>query len=211
MSIFSHTLRFSSKAKSPRGFTLIELLAVTVIITIITLTMLLRQSSFDSTTVLRSVTYGVALSVRQAQVYGVSVLGTNNGGTVTYATAYGLYFQRNITNTYILYADFNRNGGYDNGEAVKVFTLSPGYTIPEACVVQSSGVKNCTGSNDTAGVYTVDSVDIQFRRPNPDALFNNNTGYVSAWIQVRSANGTTRSVLVTTPGQITVQPPGTLP
>ncbi|MBY0473088.1 prepilin-type N-terminal cleavage/methylation domain-containing protein [Patescibacteria group bacterium] len=217
MSIFSHKLRLSDNPPSaswrsgPRGFTLIELLAVTVIITIITLTMLLRQSSFDSTTVLRSVTYGVALSVRQAQVYGVSVLGANNAGAVTYAQAYGLYFGRTMPNTYLLYADFNRNGGYDNGETVKVFTLSPGYTIAEACVVQTSGVKNCTGSDDSAGTYTVDSVDIQFRRPNPDAVFNNNAGYVSAWVKVQAKSGTFRSVLITGPGQITVQAPGTLP
>lgn len=210
MLIFSHNSRFFGK-KSPRAFTLVELLAVTVIITIVTMTMLLRQSAFDSSTVLRSTAYSLALSFRQAQVYGVSVLGSNNAGNISFAQAYGLHFGRTNPLTYILYADFNKNGGFDWGEEVKIFTLSNGYTISEACVVQSGGVKNCTGPNDTTGTYTVDSVDVQFRRPNPDAVFNNNAGYVSAWVQIKSPNGTTRSVMITAPGQISVQAPGTLP
>lgn len=195
----------------PRGFTLIELLTVTAIIVIITLVLLLRQSKFDSSTILRSVAYSVALSVRQAQVYGTSVLGSSNGSAIAYAPGYGLFFGRTSPQIYILYADFNNNGGYDAGEAVQTFTLNAGYTISEACVNFSNGTKNCTGADDTTGSHTIDSVNIVFKRPNPDAVFNANPAYVSSYIQVRSNDGTTRSVLITSAGQINVQPPATLP
>lgn len=210
MSIFSHNSRFFGK-KSPRAFTLVELLAVTVIITIVTMTMLLRQSTFDSSTVLRSTAYSLALSIRQAQVYGVSVLGSSNAGNVSFAPGYGISFSRTSAQSYILFADFNNSGMYDTGEAVKVFTLSNGYTVSEACAIASNGNKSCTGSHDTAGTYTLDSVNIVFRRPNPDAVFNANAGYVSAWVQIKSPNGTARSISITAPGQISVQAPGTLP
>lgn len=214
MSIFSHKLRFSGKP--PRGFTLIELLAVTVIITIITLTLLLRQSTFDSATVLRSVTYGVALSVRQAQVYGVSVLGSSNAGNVQYASAYGLYFDKTTPTSYILFADFNSNNVYDvANETIKVFSMSPGYTISELCVKLTSGSNRCTGSNDTVGTPTANTIGVLFKRPNPDAVVISDyrplETYVSAWVQVRAKSGATRSVLITGPGQITVQALGTLP
>jgi prepilin-type N-terminal cleavage/methylation domain-containing protein len=220
MSIFSHNLRsfgkFRRKAGKPaRGFTLVELLAVTVIITVITLVLLLRQSAFDSSTILRSLAYSVALSVRQAQVYGVSVLG-QSGGSVQYAPAYGLYFSRTTPSSYVLFADYNNDQVYDpTSETVKVFSLSPGYLISEVCVKRGTGGNNrCTGIEDTTGVRTINYITILFKRPNPDAVFGSTKTtetYISAWIQVKSPGGTTRSVLVTGPGQITVQPPGTLP
>lgn len=192
-----------------------ELLAVTSIITIITLLLLLRQSKFDSSTILRSVAYSVALSVRQTQVYGVSVLGASNAGSVQYAPAYGLYFSDATPASYILFADFNNNGTYDPAsETVKVFSPTSGYVISEVCAL-TSGAKRCTGADDTAGGATIHEMSILFKRPNPDAQFTTDFGgndaYVSAWVQVRSPDGTTRSVVVTSAGQITVQAPGTLP
>jgi prepilin-type N-terminal cleavage/methylation domain-containing protein len=211
MLISFHNLR--SSGKSSRGFTLVELLAVTAIITIITLVLLLRQSRFDSSTILRSVAYSAALSMRQAQVYGVSVLGSNNAGPVTYAHAYGIYFAQNLPNNeYIIYADNNpANNQYDSGEEVKIFTLTPGYRISDACAILADGTtKRCIGPNNTQPPAQA-SIDIEFRRPNPDAVINNNASYVRAYIQIVSSDGTTRSVVLTTAGQITVQAPGTPP
>src|SRR2546430_1163739 len=126
MSIFSQHSRRSGKpfdSAQGRGFTLIELLVVSAIIVIITALFLLRQSKFDSSTVLRGLAYSMALSMRQAQVYGVSVAGTPtaqsnciNGvyaGSNCYATGYGLYFSKASNRTYILFADLNNNGYYD--------------------------------------------------------------------------------------------------
>ncbi len=218
MLTFSHHLRrFGKRAPvgGPRGFTLIELLVVSSIIVIITMVLLLRQSQFDSSTILRSMGYSVALSVRQAQVYGTSVLGSANGGSVQYAPAYGLYFSNTTPNSYVLFADFNNNGAYDAAsETVKVFSLSAGYTVSEACAKLSGGTNRCTGSDDTATAATTNSVTILFRRPNPDAVFATDIPseqYTSAYVQIRSPNGTTRSVVVTSAGQISVQAPGTLP
>lgn len=213
MSIFSHTLRSSG---SPRGFTLIELLAVTAIMTVITLVLLLRQTAFDSSTVLRSLTYNIALSVRQAQVYGVAVVGSSTPSTTSvFASAYGIYYIRTVPTSYVLFADYDNNGLYDaTTEKVKTFSIRTGYQISEACTKLSSGVNRCTGSDDATGTRTISSVTILFKRPNPDAVIKTNRTTetnVSAWFQIQSPAGATRSILITTPGQITVQPPGTLP
>lgn len=185
------------------------------VIILISVLLLLRQSSFNSSTILRSVAYSLALSVHQTQVYGTSVAGGLNSGTVQYASGYGLYFSNTSTSSYILFADYNNNGAFDAGsETIEVFSITPGYRLTEACAKLSNGVNRCTGTHDTTGVSTTASVTILFKRPNPDASFRttiSGENYTSAWIEVRSANNVARSILVTTAGQVSVQALGTLP
>src|SRR3569832_1656292 len=104
MSIFSHW-SYSGK----RGFTLIELLVVISIMLILTSIFVLRQQRFQSSTLLRSLAYSVALSVRQAQVYGTSIRENVVGAfdTSSAAKAYGVYFSSGSTGSYILFADAN--------------------------------------------------------------------------------------------------------
>src|ERR1700691_1591264 len=124
MSIFSH------HRSSNRGFTLIELLVVVGIMVVISAFILVRQSRFDSSTLLRSLAYSVALSVRQAPIYGSSVLGTTTpsaancvGGSyasgVCCADAYGIHIVAG--SSYTLFADLQNDGHYDAGDAIKTF------------------------------------------------------------------------------------------
>lgn len=193
------------------------------IMMLITTTMVIRQNRFNSSTVLRSLAYSVALSVRQAQVYGVSVIGTttpqsNCGGGfysstgVCYAPGYGINVTWGTGNPtgYTLFADLNNNGKYDNGESVKVFTLGSGYQISNICATTGGGQQYCPSSGLTY-------LDIIFRRPNPDACFSTNltsntctTGaaaaYTSGYIQIQSIGDVTntRNVTVTATGQVSV-------
>lgn len=205
------------------GFTLVELLVVTAIIIIITMLLLLRQSKFDSSILLRSLTYSVALSVRQAQIYGTSIFGFSQTGADTFASGYGLYFSTSNPSSYILFADLNNDGQYETApqdETVKVFTLSSGYTIGEICGVAGS-LKSCSGADDTSG-SPISWLSVVFRRPNPDACFAVSTFpsncapgvpavSSNAYIQVLSPDGTQRSVYVSSTGEIAVQAPATLP
>ncbi len=95
-----------------------------------------------------------------------------------------------------------------------MFSLNSGYTVSEACAKLSSGTNRCTGTDDTTGTPTTDTLSILFKRPNPDAFFATDIGgesYVSGYVQVKSADGTKRSILIISSGQISVQAPGTLP
>ena len=164
MSIFSQrcfkgTVLCNKDSPWKRGFTLIELLVVISIMVIVTSVILVRQSRFDSSTVLRSLAYSVALSVRQAQIYGSSVLGTSTpsslycvGGNysasgVCYAGAYGINFSIADPQHYYLFADLDNNGcrsgdnytcsgaGTAGAEDVNVFTLGSNYEISNLCVL----------------------------------------------------------------------------
>lgn len=211
--------RFRLKAK--RGFTLIELLVVVAVITVITLMFLLRQSKFNSATLLRSLAYSTALSVRQAQVYGTSVLGTSISGSLQYASGYGLYFTTTSPSQYILFADINNNGVYDSGEDIQVFKYGKGYQISEICALNETlSRKYCSSTDDDSGSGTITQLNIIFKRPNPDAQFAAfnagvpvGSGYTSAYIQVKNtaSSDATRSVYVNATGQIVVQTVGKLP
>jgi prepilin-type N-terminal cleavage/methylation domain-containing protein len=185
-----HSRRFSS-----RGFTLIELLVVMGIMLVITTVLLFRQSSFDSSTVLRSLAYSVALSVRQAQVYGTSVVGTTTASTNCvsgfynagncYASAYGLYFSNASPSSYSLFADLNGDGQYESAETAQVFTLGTGYTVANACVL-NAGSAYCTAACPTTLPFglsagncnptSITSVTVLFHRPNPDACIDDGQG-----------------------------------
>jgi prepilin-type N-terminal cleavage/methylation domain-containing protein len=221
MWIFSQLFRRSSK----RGFTLIEMLVVMGIMMVITTVLLVKQSRFDSSTVLRSLAYGVALSVRQAQVYGTSVVGTSTTAvacgtgfynTVTgncYASGYGLYFSNALSNatpsTYVLFADLNGNGTYEANEFVKSFSLGTGYAISNFCATNQLSIQQCANT-------TISSLAIVFKRPNPDAQFIvldvngvapvGDTSYSSAYVQIIASgdSANSKSVTVTVPGEVSV-------
>lgn len=214
ISIFSRWFSLASvkvtHRQSTRGFTLIELVVVVTIMLIFTTGFLLRQQRFNSSTILRGVAYSVALSIRQAQVYGTatreSAVSAFSGGTS--AKAYGVYFS-NGSNTYILFADLNNNQQYDNGESVQTFTLSNGFTMSEFCV--TSGVTQTCSP-------TLTYLTILFKRPDPDSCFATNleatacqpTGtpaYTSASIRLQGDAGAStdyRKITIGLTGQISV-------
>ncbi len=202
MLIFLHRLR----SYSPKGFTLTELMVVISIMTILTSVFLIQQRQFDSTTLLRSYAYSVALSIREAQVYGTSVRAFQGNFT---ARSYGIYFNRTTPSTYILFADLDDDGQYDTpGELVDTYTLTGSFTINEVC-----------GMAATPDCWTgvTDWLAITFRRPNPDACIATSPNeadvcgssptypYTHAYIQIVSPSGTTRSVEVYPTGQISVR------
>ena len=215
MSTFFHKFRYSGA----KGFTLIELLVVSVIILIITTVILLRQDKFNSSTLLRSLGYNIALSVRQAQVYGTSVFGVQSEGAIVHAPAYGVFFSATVAcpnggpqSCYYLFADLNGNGVRDVGEDVKTFSLGTGYTLTKFCATPVSNLATQYCSTDAT--LPLQYLSVYFKRPNPDAYFATDRigeQYAGAYVQVRSQNGDTRSITVTASGQISVVAPNTAP
>lgn len=214
MSLFSYLKRCRSSA--PRGFTLIELLVVISIMVLITTAILFRQARFDSATLLRSLSYSVALSVRSAQVYGVSVRGvataqSNCSGTFSsgncYAPAYGVYF--NNQDSYLLFADNNGNGIYEPAidSIVQTFQMGAGFRISKFCGVLTSSTRHC--STDATPLTWL---TIYFKRPLPDALFQSSAveTYSGAYLQISATDDptNTHSVSISLTGQISVGPAG---
>ena len=192
------------------GFTLVELIVVSAIILIITSFILLQQDKFNSSTLLRSLTYSMALSMRQAQVYGTSVRGAGSGGSTTFGSGYGIQFPA-IGATpyqYYLFADGANGdgqraaGGTEDVSPPSPFTLGRGYSASRLCVRTGQSTPDCT----------VATVTVFFRRPNPEAVITANgvpsATYNSAYIEIKSSgNNDTRSFKVVDSGQIAICKP----
>lgn len=188
---------------------LVELLVVVSIVTVITAGVLVKHSSFNSTTLLNSLAYDVALSIRQAQAYGISVRGA--GGS-NFNAAYGVSFDPTRPDSYVLFQDlgaspnnaFDHDGDAvdtDDAEFVERYNLRRGHIISKFCRI-TGGTTLCSGSGLTM-------LNIVFRRPNPDAIVNGNPS-AGACIAVTDADGTAqRTITVLTTGQISITNPGT--
>lgn len=190
--------------ESGKGFTLIELLVVTGIIVVISSLVLANTNSFGGKVQLENLAYDIALTVRQAQVYGISV--QRFGSNATFAPAYGVHFVRNVNtnvqDAFVLFADINDSRLYDDCndpatcELVTAELVFAGYHVTDLCTTTGSEV--CGHA----------SLDITFHRPNPDASIRadgQDTVYESARIIVTSPHGDSQSITVDQNGQIAVR------
>lgn len=194
---------------------------VVAIMTIMTGAFLFQNRQFDSTTLLRGLTYKTALIIREAQTYGTSVRIV--GSIAAPAPAYGIYMAGTTDiGTYYLFGDTapspggNRARSSDGTEDVETFNLNSKYKINKFCVTRSS----TTACSDAGGPT---ALTILFIRPNSDACFATNLAgettlcvagdpgvdYTQATIQLKSvASSVTRTITVTSTGQISVGAPG---
>ena len=67
------------KINKKAGFTLVELLVTISIFVILTGVVLFNSNSFDSTVLLNNFGYDIALTIKQAQSFGVNVREDNTG------------------------------------------------------------------------------------------------------------------------------------
>lgn len=191
------------------GFTLIELLVVSAIIVIVSGLILAQHNLFGGRVQLQNFAYDLALSVRQAQSYGIAV---RRFSTATFNAGYGLHFDTTSPTTYVLFADLAlpATGMYDPNhspsELVQSNSITRGYVISQICVTPQSGSESCTPSIPT-------SLDVFFIRPEPDAWISNNSSCLlnrslcaqQARIVIRSPQGDTMNVIIASNGQISVQ------
>lgn len=159
---------------------MIEMLVVLFIIAIITTVVITGQSNYNKTLLLTDTTYGVALSAREAQSFG---LASRKFGSVQ-NPGYGLHFSNAIPGSYTLFADTDAPPGapppancplgtpgtpeqkpgncrYDTTDGtVSTLAFSRGFTISKFCG-KAGLTRYC--STDPVPLTTLDMV---FTRPN---------------------------------------------
>lgn len=182
------------------GFSIIEVLVTAFVIGLITAIVLFKYGSFNNVILLKSQAYEMALDLREAQVYAVSVRGGDN----EFRQEYGVHFDIDDPGQYQLFLDSpsSDNGRYDNGEEVELPNyIDDRFQISAICVNFSSSCNNGTA---------VDTLAVTFRRPDFDAIFVStgpSVGSISnARIELSSNNGSiSRAVEVNLSGQIDIQ------
>ena len=181
---------------------MVELVVSVGILVVITSIVLVNHSFFGGNILVGNLAYDVALSIRQAQVFGLSVREFGIG-TGQFDVGYGVHFDSDSPTSYRLFADVDKGKTFDIGDGTQeAFTISQGYSIARVCATNTAAVEVCTDDGD------ITTLDIVFIRPDPDAYIRADgdaaTIYERARIVVQSPRGTTREVVVESTGQISI-------
>ncbi|MBI5126161.1 MAG: hypothetical protein HZA80_00110 [Candidatus Taylorbacteria bacterium] len=154
--------------------------------------------------IVTNLAYDVALTIRQAQTYGLNVKEAPSScssvnSTDTFQCAYGVYLSSTggSNSQFIFFVDSTENNS--------IYTSTPvdeaisKYVLKRGIVVQ----KICTNSGCTS---TTPNVSIAFRRPDPDAIITGNSGVLSyVKIVLVSPQGNLKNIVVRKTGQISIE------
>ncbi len=205
---------------------MIELIVSIAIMIIISTVIASNQQQFGAGAALKNIVNNMGLSLRQAQIYGVSVKQLAPSSSQAYTTTgfnagYGVHFSIGTSyptgdnGSYLFFldtkpagtnppnglylGDMNCNpiGGTPASECLDKVVLGQGHTITALCSVES-GTENCTNQ----------MLDITFVRPAVEAKISfNNSGVFTntACIEVTSTDGRRNSVVIYTTGQVSVR------
>lgn len=203
----------ASKSKTA-GFTLIELMVTLTIFAITTGIVMFSQNKFDNSVLLSNLAYDVAITIRQAQTYGINIKEFDAPSGGRSFVGYGVVFdlsENGSLRQFNLFADADAAGNNrfdgnflcqtDDIECISKYIMKRGNYITSICA--GSGPSTCV----VGEVLT-----ISFDRPNPDAIILLDDGASLsdrkeyAKIVISSADGSsTRSIVVRSTGQIYVE------
>ncbi len=195
---------------SLKGFTLVELVVSIGIFAVMTALVVARYGSFNQGTIITNVAFDMALSIRTAQTYGLSVKSTS-ASVSAFTSAYGIHFDMNNPTQFIFFADtITPNNKYDSGEAITTYTLNQSAKITAICLGSDP---TCVGGTLVTAVGPAKTLDVTYKRPNPNAIFCTNTDACPttpntqpiAFITITSSDGTNNQVVyIRQNGQISV-------
>ena len=192
-----------------------ELLVSIAIVSVILTVVVSNQSTYTDGAALTNLADEISSTISQAQAYGIGVREFSPGSS-EFSASFGLTFSllgSGSNTAYLSFADRNGNKIYDEdwscpvggtSECREKVSIARGNYIESLCVVFIPGPDICN----------VGRVDISFARPSTEAqiLFFNTggesfspAGRKGAKVVLKSPSGLTRSVVVYTTGQVSVQ------
>lgn len=195
--IFANYKAHKSLSSRLSGFTLIELIVTISIFVFMTALVLSRYNDYYSGTIFKNLAYDIAITIREAQSYGISVkVRTDN-----FSKAYGVYFPGSSGPQNFALTSYDINS-YTSGVSERDYILKHGAVFSQLLV-----------SVDDATYTSANELAIIFQRPNPEAIIcakvgveaQNCTGYKYAKIVLKAVNDSTITVKVNTTGQISIE------
>lgn len=197
------------KKERNQGFTFVELLVVMGLVVVLISVVVSQNRTGAARIMFDDIAYRVALSVRQAQSYGISAreYGEVGGGSRSFCNGYGLHFDLAAPTRYAIFSDpgivsatficAGVGGEYDVGDPIlETFLLRGGVRLTEVCYWNSVGTKLCNPG--------ITSLDIAFSRPNPEPIIAGDVSNRQACIGLNLSGVGTRSILVRLTGQISI-------
>ena len=200
-----------------QGFTLVEMVVSAAIIGLISSVLIFNHGKFNDNLELTNLAYEVALNLRQAQIYGVSVKEFKGGESEEerFGLAYGVHFALSRPTSFILFLDRNKDQRYTGNKddctlgspdvCLERVNIGRGNYIYDVCEFIGGSEWACSlASGNPNGEYT--EVSATFIRPDPDArlIFKTKPGPAGVKVCLRSPGGRIKEVVLYTTGQISV-------
>ncbi len=197
-----------------KGFTLVELVVSLAIFAFMTIFLIAKYGTFNQSVLLTNLAYDVALNIRTAQSYGLNVKSvpssTGAPASDVFKYPYGVHFDKNVSgsppppppqnNKFVFFAD---TGPVTDYMYTDMDTTIATYNIKRGGVV----VNLCSGSGPGEQCQTRNTLDITFKRPDPNAIIKADyspTSYPYAEITLKATDGGTKRVIVRSTGQIQI-------
>lgn len=193
-----------SPLKNSKGFTLVELMVSVGIFAAMTVLLLAKYGNFNQGILLTNLAYDVALTIRNAQSYGLNVKSAPGDDGRTYSEEfnypYGVHFT--VGKQFIFFADNDPLNDNKYGDGI--------YTAPLDTPISTSNIKGssviqsiCVGESPCDS--SISSLDITFRRPDPNAIITaDEATYSYAEVVLRATDGSQKKVVIRSTGQIAV-------
>jgi len=164
------------KNKYNSGTTLIELLVVIGIFAMISGITIFNYGKFNSSLTTQNLADDIALTIRRAQGYAIGVRGYDNA----FNSGYGVHFTPNSDvldlyagskKSFVLFADLTEGQDYNyNGTKKCGDVKSVNECIEMLSILSSDEIMSIVLSDGTE-VLPQGSVDVLFKRPNPEPIF----------------------------------------
>lgn len=171
-----------------------------------------NQSQYTSGASLKNIANDLGLSLRQAQVYGISVKEISpesNEFTAGYGVAFDL---AEDDKSFIFFADRDRDGAYDDSwscasggesECLDKTVLLSGNYISDLCVIDDNENYSC-GSDELSIIFLRPAIEARIYEGGGEI----GSGEIGACVELGAVDGRKYSVEVYTTGQISVATDG---
>lgn len=190
-----------------KGFTILELVISIAIFAIMSALLLARYGTFNQGILLDNLAYDIALTIRNAQSYGLNVRSSSRTANL-FDKPYGVHFDINDPTHFIFFVDtggygvYNPNIDLDNDG-------NPDQILSKTTITRGSKISALCVNSCSAGT-PVTSVDITFKRPDPNAIIkiNGRTDIYNSDtdITIMAVDGQTiKRITVRSTGQVTVE------
>jgi type II secretory pathway pseudopilin PulG len=186
--------------KYTTGFTVLELIVSIGIFAFMTALLLARYGNFNQGVLLNNLAYDIALTIRNAQSYGLNVKSATRSSN-DFQYPYGVHFdsRSGSNNRFLFFTDIDNNG---------IYTVSADKVIATTTITRGSRISNLYINNDKT--VNLNSLSVTYKRPDPNSIIktngNSSLSYPNAQIRVMAADGTYRDINVSSVGQISVIP-----
>ncbi len=193
-------LKFSNKFSPQGGFTLIELLVVFFVSSVVATVVMTNFGDFTSETEFENEALNIALTIREAQVYGLS----GKEVEADFGVTYGVVFSDSEPNSFTLNTFRDQDTNYifytlNEVNVEETFLIKDGFRIVDVCF------------DSDCEFY---GAGFMFERPNPDAdmyvLISEGGGFLDSGysngsvVLERISDGSTKTINITDTGQIYV-------